>query len=183
MEWVFSTEKIVTPHCPILGKQGLWMWLRSWLYLSLLFKLWLSWRWSAVYAWCSVWDYVIQVLLLGTRGLHLGILESSWLCFVCDLPGLGLWCQSGLPQYQQPEWGVHSELFRWMSGKKITPFLRSVVLISHSIWGIGHIFLDRTCNWPWRKMMSPQLIIMGLGSSKEETRWDFLSLNYVISRN
>lgn len=183
MEWVFSTEKIATP-LPLshIRKAGSLNVAGSWLYLGLLFKLWVSWRWSAVYAWCSVWDYVVQVFLHGPWGLHLRNSKSRWLCFVCDLPELGLWCQSGLPQYQQPEWVAHSEFIRWVSGKKITPFLRSVVLISVSIWGIGHIFLDRTCNWPWRKMMSPQ-IIMGLGSPKEETRWDFLSLNYVISRN
>lgn len=180
MEWVFPKEKIATPCCLILGKQSLWMWPKS--RPDRIWVCYLSWELTGNGLLCmhgaQCWHYVVQMLLFGTSGFWNP--ADSALCMTCQrwdygasqvCPGSAAWVSSPF------------EFIRWVSGKKITPFLISVVLISDSTWGIGHIFLDRTCNRPWRKMMSPQLIIMGLGSPKEETRWDCLSLNYVISRN
>lgn len=111
-------------------------------------------------------------------GLCLEIVEPGWLCFVCDVLSQDYIAGQISPSDSRlsgPLW-----VYQVSARKENDTFS---VLILDSISGIGHILLDWTCNWPWRKMMSPQLIIMGLGKPKEEMRWDFLSLNYVISRN
>lgn len=75
MEWVFSTEKIANSRCPILGEQGLWMWLRNWLYLSLLFKLCINWRWP------DAWVCGAQAVIMLSRSF----------CFAHEFSTSGFW--------------------------------------------------------------------------------------------